>query len=95
MTIHVVSGTSDNLGYLQMSAARAREFLIALRDARSPLVATGDENGTLEITWQSSGSGSIFSIHPLGERHVLHHCLIDQAFDMEFVTNELLADLGA
>jgi hypothetical protein len=52
MTIHVTATESPparTLGFLQMSAMKARVFLTDLRCARSPTVATGDEDGALEI----------------------------------------------
>ena len=61
MTIHVVadrvgSSSSRTLGFLRMSAANARAFLTDLRNGRSPIVATGDEDGTVQIRIRDHGS---------------------------------------
>ena len=51
-----------------MSAATAREFLTDLRNGRSPIVAAGDEDGTVQIKFEITESGPIFSVHQPGER---------------------------
>ena len=97
MTVHVVAveQSSHTLGFLQMSAANARRFLTDLRNGRSPIVATGDEDGTVQIKFEATESGPIFSVHQPGERCALRRWIIDPTFDIKFVADELLADLGA
>jgi hypothetical protein len=100
MTVHVVvdprrSASSHALGFLRMSAANARAFLTGLRDGRSPIVAMGDEDGTLEIEYKIKKPGSVFLVRKPGEQHALHCCIIDRGYDLQTAANELLADLGA
>jgi len=99
MTIQVVADTvgqsSATLGLLRMSAVAARTLLTALKDGRSPIVATGDEGGTLELVYEIAESGHAFLIRDAGECHVLSRLLIHPEFDINTVANELLADLGA
>ena len=66
-----------------------------LRHGRPPIVATGDEGGTLEIEFETTESGFVFMVRKPGEPHALHCCVIDQGFDLNTVATELLADLGA
>lgn len=98
MTIHVVShierDVSHKVGFLQMSASRARRFLIDLRNRRSPIIAEGDEDGTVGIECEFTGSQHVFSVSTLGERHVMCRVLSDAEFDIETLANHILADLG-
>ena len=99
MTIHVVgrparSASSTTLGFLRMSAANARAFLTDLRNGRCPIVATGDEDGTVRIEYEITEAGPVFFVRKLGQPNVLHRCVIDRSFDIETAANELLADLG-
>jgi len=97
MTIHIVaveSSSSPSLGFVQMSAANARAFLADLRNGRSPIIARGDEDGTVLIKFESAGSGSVFSAHKLNEPRRLCRCVIDRTFDIGLMANELLGDLG-
>ena len=100
LTIHVVAdgagpSTSRTLGFLRMSAANARAFLTNLRDARSPIVATGDEDGTVQIEYEITEAGPVFFVRNSGEQHALHCCVIDRGFDLKTMADELLANLGA
>jgi hypothetical protein len=50
LTVQIATGTaeaspSQTLGYVRMSASNARAFLADLSNDRSPIVATGDEDG--------------------------------------------------
>lgn len=90
MTV-VVAADAREPCFLRMSAAKAREFLIGLRERRSPLVATGDEGGTVQIKYETTQSGSVFSVFDPGEPGALRGCIVD---DIELVAAELLADLG-
>jgi hypothetical protein len=78
-----------------MSASDARAFLSALRDGRSPIVATGDEGGTVQIEYEITEAGPVFFVRKPGERHALHRWIIDGRFDLKTPAIELLADLGA
>jgi hypothetical protein len=78
-----------------MSAANARAFLTDLRNGRSPIVATGDEDGTVQIEYEITEVKPVISIRELDERHALHRCIIDRGLDLKTVVDELLADLGA
>jgi hypothetical protein len=100
MTVHVVANavgpsSSHTLGFLRMSAANARAFLTDLRNGCSPIIGTGDEDGTMEIEYQIMETERVFVVRQPGERPALHHCVIDRSFDMRTVADELLADLGA
>ena len=100
MTIHVVAdgvgpSSSRTIGVLRMSAANARAFLIDLRDGRSRIVATGDEDGTVQIEYEITEAGPVFLLRNSGEQRALHCCVIDRSLDIETAANELLADLGA
>jgi hypothetical protein len=50
-----------------MSAAKAREILTDLRNGRSPIVATGEEDGTVQIEYEYDGGGISF-LSPETER---------------------------
>ena len=100
LTIHVVAdgvgpSTSRTLGFLRMSAANARAFLTNLRDGRSPIVATGDEDGTVQIEYEITEAGPVFFVRNSGEQCALHCCVIDRGFDLKTMADELLASLGA
>ena len=100
MTIHVVadpvgSSAAHTLGLLRMSAANARAFLTDLRNGRSPIVATGDEDGTVQIQYEITGAGPVFFVRNSGEQRALHCCIIDRGFDLKTTADELLANLGA
>jgi hypothetical protein len=100
MTVHIVAAavapsSSHTLGFLRMSAAKARAFLTDLRNGRSPIVATGDEDGTVQIEYEITDEGRVLSVRKPGQRCPLHLWVIDPAFDIGPMANELLADLGA
>ena len=100
MTIHVVADAAGSssppaLGILQMSAANARAFLTDLRNGRSPIVATGDEGGTVQIEYEITDAGPVLLIRRPGQRHALHRWVIDRSFDLKTTADELLTDLGA
>jgi hypothetical protein len=78
-----------------MSAADARSFLIKLRDGHSRIVATGDDDGTVQIEFETSEAGSAFSVHKLDEPCAMRRCVIDRTFDLRLTADELLRDLGA
>jgi hypothetical protein len=77
-----------------MSARRAMRFLTDLRNRRSPIIAEGDEDETVKVVHEFTGGQHNFSIHALGEGHVMCRVLSDVGFDMETVADHLLADLG-
>ncbi len=98
MTVHVMAveaGSSHMLGFLQMSAASARVLLTDLRDGRSSIVARGDEDGTVQITFEASDAGVVFVVQRTGEPSALCRGVIDRAFDIQSMAEELLSDLGA
>jgi len=100
MTVHIVADAAApsswrTLGFLRMSAANARAFLTDLRNGRSPIVATGDEDGTVQIAYEITDEGRVLSVRKPGQRCPLHLWVIDPAFDIGPMANELLADLGA
>jgi hypothetical protein len=100
MTIHMAvdaagSSFSHTLGFLRMSAANARTFLTDLRNGCSPIVATGDEDGTVQIEFGITDAGPVLLVCKPGQRQVLHRWAIDKRFDLKTTADELLADLGA
>jgi hypothetical protein len=100
MTVHIVAdamglSSANTLGYLRMSAANARTFLTDMGNGRSPIVAAGDEDGTVRIEFEVTETGMIMSVCSLDERPASHRCIIDRGFDLKALANELLADLGA
>jgi hypothetical protein len=81
-------------GTLRMSAANARAFLTDLRNGRSPVVATGDEGGSVQIECEFSEPETVVSVlTPGGVR--LHRLVVEPRFDIMQIAAELLADLGA
>ena len=94
MTVHIVDA-SHKLGFLRMSAANARAFLTDLRNGRSPIVATGDEDGTVQIEYEIADAKPVLLVRKPGQRHALHRRVIDRSFDLKTTADELLADLGA
>jgi len=100
MTVHIFadaveSCSSHTLGFLRMSAANARALLTDLRNGRSPIVATGDEDGTVQIEYEITEAGPILLIRKPDQRHALHRWVIDPRIDLKTMANELLSDLGA
>jgi hypothetical protein len=100
MTVHVVakpvgSSAPQALGFLRMSAANARAFLTDLRNGRFPSVATGDEDGTVQIECESTEAGAVLLVHKPGEQHASLRLAIDKGYDLKVIGDELLADLGA
>jgi hypothetical protein len=98
MTIHVVvhieGHVSHTVGLLKMSASDAVRFLTDLRNRRSPIIAKGDEDGTVEIECAFTGSRHIFSVRALGKGRVMCRVLSDVEFNIDTVASRLLADLG-
>lgn len=97
MTVHVIAvepSSSHMLGFLQMSAANARAFLTDLRNGRCSIVARGDEDGTVQITFEVTDAGVVFSVQKARETSALRRCVIDRAFDITSMADELLGDLG-
>lgn len=66
-----------------------------LCEGRAPIVAMGDEDGTVQIEYQTTESDLIFSVRKPGQPDALRRWAIDRSFDIKTVANELLADLGA
>jgi hypothetical protein len=100
MTVHIVvdavgQSSSHTLGFLRMSAANARAFLTGLRNGRSPIVATGDEDGTVQIEYEITEAGPVLLVRKPGQQHALHRWVIDRRHDLNATANDLLADLGA
>lgn len=85
---------SHTVGHLKMSARSARMFLAELRNRRSPIIARGDEDGTVEIECEWAGSQHIFSVRAPGQRHHMCRVLSGLESDIETLANHLLADLG-
>jgi hypothetical protein len=46
-----------SIGFLRMSASNARAFLADLSAGRSPIVATRDEDGDVQIEYKSTETG--------------------------------------
>jgi len=65
---------------------------MGLRDSRSPVVAMGDEEGTVQISYEITEAA--FSVYSPGEQCALRRVAIDRSFDINATANELLADLG-
>ena len=88
MTVHIVADASHMLGFLRMSDENARAFLTDLRNRRS-IVATGDEDGTVQIEYEITEAGPVLSVRKLGQ----HRWVIGR-FDLKTTADDLLADLG-
>ena len=100
MTIHMAAqptgaSSSSLLGFLRMSAAHARTFLASLRNGCSPIIAVGDEDGTVQLEYDITEAQPVMLIRQLAERHTTHRCIVDDEFDLKTVAGQLLADLGA
>ena len=100
MTVHIIvdaagQSSSHTLGVLRMSAANARAFLTDLREGRAPIVATGDEDGTVQIEYEITDAGPVLLVRKPGQRHALHRWVIDRTIDLKATANDLLSDLGA
>ena len=94
MTIRMVAD-AQQIGSLQMSAVRARAFLTGLRNGGFPIVAKGDESGSLDILFEITDAGLALSVCKPGKQHILHRWVMHRAPDLSAATDELLADLGA
>jgi hypothetical protein len=98
LTIHVHArveeDVSHSVGHLKMSARGARMFLTELRNRRSPIIARGDEDGSVEIECEYAGSQHIFSVRAPGQRHDTCRVVSGIESDIEVLANHLLADLG-
>lgn len=88
------SSSPSPLGFIRMSAAHARAFLTGLRNG-SPIVAMGDEEGTVQLDYEITQTESVILVRQLAQRHTTHRCVIDGGFDLKTLADELLADLGA
>ena len=97
MTVHIVAvgSSSRRVGFMRMSASNARKFLTNLRNDRSPCVARGDEDGDVQIEYESTEAEPVLTVRKPGERDALHRCIIDTEPDLTTIAAELLADLGA
>ena len=76
MTIHIMAGPHA-LGFLRTSASNARRFLIELGNCRSPIVVTGDEEGDVQIEFESTEEGPVLIVRKPGEQDALHRLSID------------------
>jgi hypothetical protein len=77
MTVHIVAdavgpSSSHTLGFHRMSTANARTFLTDLRNGRSPIVATGGEDGAVQIEYEITNAGPVLLVRKPNEQHVLH-----------------------
>lgn len=100
MTVHVAADpaggcTSHADGFLRMSAAQARSFLTELRNGRTPIAATGDEAGTVQLEFEGTEAGPVVLVRTLDQRGALQRCVVTRHFDLITIAAELLADLGA
>jgi hypothetical protein len=93
MTVHIIA-ESYPLGFLQMSAGNAMAFITDLRNGNSPIVATGDEGGTVQVEIEIAEAGLVLFICKPGHRDALHRWIIGRSLDLRTVADELLADLG-
>src|SRR5689334_5900592 len=95
MTVHIVAvgPSSYKVGFMRMSASNARRFLTDLRNGHSPCVTRGDEEGDVQIDYESTEAGPVLTVRKL--RDTLHRCIIDREADLTTIAAELLADLGA
>jgi hypothetical protein len=59
------------------------------------IVATGDEDGTVQIEYEIADAKPVLLVRKPGQRHALHRRVIDRSFDLKTTADELLADLGA
>ena len=92
MTIHVAAG-SHAVGFLRMSASNARKFLTDLRNDQPRIVATGNEDGDVQIEYDSTGGEPVLMVRRPAERNPLGRWMLDR--DLKTAVDELLADLGA
>ena len=100
LTIHIVAEAAgaappQALGFLRMSASNARAFLADLSNGRSPVVATGDEDGDVQIEYESTEAGPVLMVRKPGDGEAVCGSIIDTGCDLRTMTNVLLADLGA
>ena len=100
LTIHIVAeaagaSSPQDLGFLRMSAPNARAFLADLGNGRSPVVATGDEDGEVQIEYESTEAGPVLMVRKPSDREAIYRSIIDTGCDLSAMTNVLLADLGA
>lgn len=93
MTVHITA-ESQPLGFLQMSAGNARAFLTNLRNGYSPIVATGDEGGTVQVEIEIAEAGLVLLIRKPGHRDAPQRWFMGR-LDFGTMADELLADLGA
>jgi hypothetical protein len=99
MTVDIVAdavgSSSHTVGFLRMSATNARTFLTDMRNGRSPIVAAGDEGGTVQIEYEITEAGPVLLVRKPGQRDASHRCVVEKTFDLNTTADELLADLGA
>jgi hypothetical protein len=86
---------SRTIGFLRMSANTARTFLAEVQKERTPILVTGDEDGTVQIEYEITVAGHVFLVRTSGQRLELSRCIIDKGFDLKAIAYGLLADLGA
>ncbi len=90
----VVGCSTDTIAAFEMSPAEAQQFLIELREARSPIFIRDGARGSMEIECEFTGTGLIFTHRDANRGIVLRRFSIDRTFDVRAMTNDLLADLG-
>ena len=78
-----------------MSASNARAFLADLSNERSPIVATGDEDGDVQNEYEYTESGPVLMVRKPGESDASYRCIVDRAFNLNIMADDLLDDLGA
>jgi hypothetical protein len=94
MTVHIVAD-AEQVVFLWMSAATRRSSLPTHGNGCSPIVATGDEDGTVQTDFEITESGLVLFVLKLDQQHALHRRVIDQRHDLNTTVDELLADLGS
>ena len=69
MTVHIlaVGLSSHKICFMRMSASNASKFLTDLRNDRSPCVARGDEDGDVQIDYESTEAGPVLMVRKPGE----------------------------
>jgi hypothetical protein len=78
-----------------MSASNARAFLAEISIEHSPIVATGDEDGDVQNEYENTETGPVLMVRKPGESDALYRCIVDRAFNLKIMADDLLGDLGA
>lgn len=83
----------QTLPHLELTTDKAKAFLLALRDADSPIVIT-DGRSAFQVEFAMTEDGPAFTVSKPGHERTLRRFIAGSGDDVKTMAAHLLADLG-